>query len=91
MTHRYTYKGTKRNTYLYLTKELKISENLPRPEAVGRFRLTSLRQQLDKIYHRNDRSGNIYFTEEYQLTCDEAGVSAGYGFDICTVYVKIVD
>lgn len=99
MNSKFVFEGTKANLYNYLTKELKINEHRPKShKCLGRYQLTPLKEQIEKIYSTVEKSGKIYFSEDYEIKhphdkntklniIDETSIA----FDVCTVFVKIID
>lgn len=90
----YDYKGSKSNLLDYLFNNLKIIS--PRPQGKrpdGKYELTPVLDQIEKIISTEDKTGKIYFTDEYTIKeineHNEEILSPA--FKISHVKVKIVE
>ncbi len=90
------YKGSSQEIHTYLVKELGIKEETPtRGRVPGKYQLSPISQQIGSIYSSPDKTGKIYFTNEFNIEPEKTKhipePSPIEGFTVEYVMVQIID
>lgn len=90
------YKGSSQAIHAYLVKELGIKEETAsKGRTPGKYQLSPISQQLGRIYNEPNRTGKVYYTNEFNLDPEKTShiiePSPIEGFTIESVLVQIVE
>jgi hypothetical protein len=90
------YKGSSQEVHTYLVKELGIKEETPsKGRSPGKYQLSPISQQIGSIYTSPDRTGKIYYTNEFNIEPERTKhiiePSPIEGFTVESVMVQIIE